>query len=301
MNKTRNNITRTAMASMIGLSALALPATVDAQPRWGRPIEPRAGACFYRDFNFRGDFFCTSVGDDIPILSRGMDNEISSIRTFGNVEVTIFQDARYRGRWSRLEGDVRNLRSEGWNDRVSSISVDRDWGRRRNYERGNGVGRIETREWRRDDRNDRDDRRDDRIDRRGDRRDDRAERRDDRNDRRLTSAEADRIIRAAYREILDRDPDTAGLNLYRDRMLSESWTEAQVREALRTSPEYRTRNQMTQQKAGQIVAEAYRAVLNREPDPGSRGYVEKVLREQWTQADVERELRKSDEYRNRRR
>ena len=31
---------------------------------------------------------------------------------------------------------------------------------------------------------------------------------------------------------------------------------------------------------------------------GSRGYVERVLRDHWTQADVERELRKSPEYRH---
>jgi len=38
-------------------------------------------------------------------------------------------------------------------------------------------------------------------------------------------------------------------------------------------------------------------VLGREPDSGSRGYVDRVLRERWSQQDVERELRKSDEYR----
>jgi len=33
-------------------------------------------------------------------------------------------------------------------------------------------------------------------------------------------------------------------------------------------------------------------------DPASRGYVDKVMRDHWTQQDVERELRKSAEYRN---
>jgi len=42
-------------------------------------------------------------------------------------------------------------------------------------------------------------------------------------------------------------------------------------------------------------------VLNREPDPGSRSYVDRVLRDKWTQRDVERELRNSSEYRNRHR
>lgn len=40
-------------------------------------------------------------------------------------------------------------------------------------------------------------------------------------------------------------------------------------------------------------------VLNREPDANSRGYVEPVFRGKWTQEDVERELRKSPEYRQR--
>jgi len=40
-------------------------------------------------------------------------------------------------------------------------------------------------------------------------------------------------------------------------------------------------------------------VLRREPDSGASGYVNKVYREHWTQQDVERELRKSPEYRKR--
>jgi len=230
---------------------------VSAQPRWGRPDAPRAGACFYRDFNYRGDSFCVSAGDEVAYLSRGMDNEISSIRTFGNVEVTVYAEQRFRGRSTRFARDVRNLRSEGWNDRLSSLAVDRD-----RHPRDDG--------------------------------------RDGYRDRRMSSWEADRIIRIAYQDILDREPDTPGLRLYRNRMLDEGWTEAKVREALRKSPEYRTRNQMTRPKAEQIVARAYRAVLNREPDAGSRGYVDKVLHSRWTQQDVERELRKSAEYRGRR-
>jgi hypothetical protein len=54
---------------------------------------------------------------------------------------------------------------------------------------------------------------------------------------------------------------------------------------------------MTYAKAQEIVRRAYQAVLNREPDAGSRGYVDKVLRDKWSQQDVERELRRSGEYR----
>jgi hypothetical protein len=55
---------------------------------------------------------------------------------------------------------------------------------------------------------------------------------------------------------------------------------------------------MTYAKAEEIVRRAYQAVLRREPDPGSRPYVDKVMRDHWSQQDVERELRKSPEFRN---
>jgi hypothetical protein len=61
----------------------------------------------------------------------------------------------------------------------------------------------------------------------------------------------------------------------------------------------RDRNEMTLARAQDIVRRAYLSVLRREPDPGSRGYVDRVLRDHWTQGDVERELRKSAEYRRR--
>jgi TorA maturation chaperone TorD len=115
--------------------------------------------------------------------------------------------------------------------------------------------------------------------------------------RRYRHEDADRIVRRAYQDILDREPDEAGLRQYRSRIIDDGWSEAQVREALRKSPEYRQKNTMTRQKAQEIVRRAYLAVLKREPDAGSRGYVDRVLREKWTQSDVERELRRSPEYR----
>ena len=107
----------------------------------------------------------------------------------------------------------------------------------------------------------------------------------------------DRIVRRAYQDVLQREPDQQGLRLYRSRIIDDGWTEQQVREALRSSPEYRELSTMTPAKAQEIVRRAYLAVLKREPDAGSQGYVNRVFREHWTQDDVERELRKSPEYR----
>ena len=55
----------------------------------------------------------------------------------------------------------------------------------------------------------------------------------------------------------------------------------------------------TRDQAEDIVRRAYQSVLGREPDAGAKGYVDGVMRNNWTQRDVERELRKSPEYRNR--
>jgi hypothetical protein len=112
----------------------------------------------------------------------------------------------------------------------------------------------------------------------------------------------DRMIRRAYQDILGREPDERGLMQYRNEVLRNGWTERQVRSALLNSREYREKNAMTREKAVEIVNRAYRSVLGREGDPaGMEGYVQRVLRDKWTEADVARELRKSDEYRNKKR
>src|SRR4051794_2707091 len=115
-----------------------------------------------------------------------------------------------------------------------------------------------------------------------------------------TSArDAERIVQRAYQDILQRNPDQDGMRIYRSHIIDDNWSEAQVRDALKKSPEYREKNTMTYPKAQEVVRRAYQNVLKREPDAGSSGYVNKVMRDHWTQADVEGELRKSAEYRKR--
>jgi len=110
---------------------------------------------------------------------------------------------------------------------------------------------------------------------------------------------AERVVRRAYQDVLGREPDYNGLVMYRNHLMDHGWDEHDVREALLKSPEYRQRTQITSQEAFQIVRRAYRSVLNREPDDqGSRGYLDRVINDHWSEADVARELRNSDEYRN---
>jgi len=229
---------------------LAAASSVTAQ-HWGSD-EPRDGACFYEDPDYRGDYFCAKTGQDRDSLPSGVNDRISSIRVFGNAEVTVFKDSRFRGASERFDRDVPSLGRENWNDRISSLQV-RYSSSQRSGSHGSS-GRYQ--------------------------------------------GNPDRVIRRAYEDILEREPDTAGLRLYRSRMIDDGWSEKQVRDALRNSPEYRQKNTMTRARAEDIVRRAYLSVLKREPDAGSRGYVDKVMRNKWTQSDVERELRKSAEYRN---
>jgi hypothetical protein len=244
---------RAAVVGALGIAVLATTA-VEAQ-RWGRPRPPSAGACFYQHANYGGDYFCVPAGEDLDQMPSGLNDRISSIRTFGDAEVTVFRNPGFSGRTARFVADVSNLQLEGWNDTLSSLSVRRrvGWNGGGSGWGGSGGG----------------------------------------------GGNPDRIIRRAYQDLLEREPDQAGLREYRRRMIDEGWGEAEVREAIRRSPEYRERTTMTPERAQEVVRRAYQAVLGREPDAGANGYVNRVLRQRWTQQDVERELRRSTEYRNR--
>jgi peptidase inhibitor family I36 len=237
------------------VAAVAYASPAFAQ-RWGHGELPRQGACFYKDPNFRGEYFCSEAGENITAVPKDMNDEISSMRVFGGAEVTLFKDVRFQGRSSRFEADIRNLKEVGWDDLISSIQVQHS--PRGSFGRPGGIpGRP------------------------GD--------------------DADRIVRRAYQEILNREPDATGLRIYRSHIIDDRWSEAQVRDELRRSPEFRDKSTMTYAKAQDVVRRAYLEVLKREPDPASRPFVDRVLSDHWSQQDVERELRNSPEYRNKRR
>ena len=174
-----------AVASIVGALGVCSEGTASAQTRWGRPSAPRAGACFFRDANFQGDYFCAPAGDEIPSLPGRMNDEISSIRTFGGAEVTIYQSNNFGGRSTRFMSDVSNLQQQGWNDRLSSIRVAERFAGRSGWG-GPGLG---------------------------------AGSRDVRSVR-----EADQIIDRAYRDVLRREPDPEGRREFRNRLLNDGWS-----------------------------------------------------------------------------
>jgi hypothetical protein len=129
---------RLAFMAVLFLSFASLAAF--AQPEWGRPRPPKSGACFYKDADFRGDYFCMKRGDRWPTLPAGFNDRISSIRVFRDARVRLFIDNDFHGVSVRIDHDVADLHSirlpdnayKSWNDRVSSIAVhaDRDeWDR----------------------------------------------------------------------------------------------------------------------------------------------------------------------------
>ena len=88
------------------------------------------GACFYKDTNFRGDYFCLRRGETRDQLSEYGD-KISSIRTFGDASAMVFDDRNFSGARDPIKGlasDLRNFRvtqkpDHTWNDRISSVRV----------------------------------------------------------------------------------------------------------------------------------------------------------------------------------
>jgi hypothetical protein len=93
------------------------------QRRWGSETMPNAGVCFYRDKNFKGEYFCVPAGESMARLPGGMNKEISSFRVLGNVDVTVFKDDKFKGQSGRFFTDVRDLKREGWNDDIASLRV----------------------------------------------------------------------------------------------------------------------------------------------------------------------------------
>ncbi len=105
---------------------------------------------------------------------------------------------------------------------------------------------------------------------------------------------ADQAITKIYREVLGRDPDPRGLATYRGRW-KEGWTQGQIREDLRRSPEGRDTYVRS------VITRAYKDLLGREPDPAGYATYEKAMRERgYTEQQVRAAIMSGDEYRQKR-
>jgi hypothetical protein len=206
---------RTTTALVLGASSLIVVAPAYAQ-RWGREATPRAGVCFYENINYGGRYFCSPAGTSTSQLSSVNNDEISSIRIFGDAVVTVFRDPNFRGQSRVVDSNLSDLRSLGFNDRISSYQVDigrgnwsRDAGRYPNVPYGRTVQP---------------------------------------NASRWSYRDAEQIVRRSYRSVLGREPDPSGLRSWTEQVVNNNWTQRDLENALRQSDEYRELRQQTRRR-----------------------------------------------------
>lgn len=92
---------------------------------------PRRGACFFKERNYRGEYFCMNSGASFNLLPPGFNDKISSIQVYGRVSMVIYNDANFRGENVAINRSVSDLSAwrlpsnsnKNWNNRISSIQV----------------------------------------------------------------------------------------------------------------------------------------------------------------------------------
>lgn len=224
--------------------------------------EPRV--ILYEHPNFQGGAIVLRAGESVENLARwdfdngrGANDRISSLRVEGGAEVTVFADSRFRGEALRVTDDIRHL---GRGDRALVRFDDRISSVRVSLERERGPRHPDP----------------------------------DRPAPRPPGVDYERAIARAYQDILEREPDAAGLRHYRSLMIERGWNEQQVREHLRRSDEYR--GPVMTRRLNRI----YRDLLGRDVDErGFDHYRNKIIEHGWSDADIRRDIQGGAEYRNR--
>ena len=219
----------------------------------------------YERADFRGGAIMLYPGEGIEDLERvTFDNgrrandRISSIRVEGGAAVLLNVDGRFRGDTLRVTRDLRDLGELELRGRLQS------W--------DDQISSVSVEA----------------------QRPDRGPNRGPDRDRHEWKGDPDKIVRRAYQDILERDPDESGLRTYRSRMIDQDWDEQRVRESLRRSDEYRG------PVVNRIIGRAYRDVLGRDPDArGLEHYRNAVIRQGMTEDELRNDLRRSDEFRHR--
>lgn len=112
-----------------------------------------------------------------------------------------------------------------------------------------------------------------------------------RHTREFRELSPERIVREAYRDLLGRDPDPDGMRQYRRKIIERRWTAGDVREAIRASDEYRTR------QADIIIDRAFDDILERPPTAAERSEYRRRLLKDGTEDGIRHNIKKSEEYR----
>jgi Peptidase inhibitor family I36 len=210
-------------------TAVLVGSGVPAAQSWGRPPVPRNGACFYEDINYGGRYFCYNRGASQSRVPSGANDEISSIRVFGDAQVIVYKDSSYHGSSRRFVSNMSDLRRAGWNDRISSFRIESrshgdSWGGAYGGGSWNGGGYGDYHGnghggayggggWNSH----------------------------NSNGGRWTYQQAEQIVRRAYRSTLGRDPDPAA-RPWVNEVMKNNWSQSQLEAELRKSPEYRAKH-----------------------------------------------------------
>lgn len=207
---------------------------------------------------------------------RGANNRVSSIRVEGDVEVTIFLYREFSGEQISIHNSVSRLsriqlrsERETWDNNLSSISVRSLRPPRPPPSRPTNdfIGPVVSAPQKSGSRND------DRL---------------HRHDRR---SETFKIVRKAYLDVLDREPDSTGLVQYAGIVEDRGWSEDRLRKELRRSHEYRNVTIPNR------ISKAYKEVLGRAPDSAGRSfYTRQMISRGWTETRLRDALKQSPEY-----
>jgi Domain of unknown function (DUF4214) len=101
---------------------------------------------------------------------------------------------------------------------------------------------------------------------------------------------AENVVRRAYHDVLNREPDAAGLRSYREKLMDGRLTEDALRTSLQQSPEYHALD------FDAIITRAYREVLKRNPDAeGLKHYHQLMAERGWTEPQLRADLLRSAE------
>ncbi|MBI5771089.1 MAG: DUF4214 domain-containing protein [Verrucomicrobia bacterium] len=216
-----------------------------------------ARAIFYTEPGYRGESLVVEAGAVVENLEfvrdrrgRALNDRISSVRFEGPVRAAIFEHSQFRGAFTWISRDIPDLSAHSLGDQRSAET----W--------NENVSSLQVEALKTD----------------GPRDFVAWERRD-----------AERAVRATFRDYLGRDPDAQGLRFYTGRLMDAGWSEEQLRDAFRRSDEFRTRD------VDAIIRKTYREVLGRDPDPSGLAAYRRGLGRGMTEPQMRAELGRSRE------
>jgi hypothetical protein len=267
----------TLLVSSAASTFALLAASVFGQPG---PVDR---ATFYSEPNFRGASFAVESGASVPDLTQLLrQNEypwlatIASVRVEGPSAVTIFDGTSFRGHRLEILGSISDLHAiargadgnSTWDRCVASLAVQPREGRSSvvvpqpmpPVPPPPNVAPPPPEPPPRPT---------------------------------YTLRSADLVIDQVYRDVLNHEPDQAGRRHYREKLMRDGWTDHELFDDLRRSPEARALN------PDSVIVTIYHETLGRDPDENGLGHYRKLWRDGWTPGRIREDLERSGEGRDR--